>query len=103
MDFKIKRVTEKQVAQKGGSRGPKIWTPSFSHILAQNEPNEAKKSILTDKSYGMTYGITLCGQPVDGGDSERRHDNHTGITPAVKLVDELGGWVAQPVAPKRQQ
>ena len=46
--------------------------------------------IFPAKQVRLVDDVTLW-KPVDGGNSERRHDNHAGITPAVKLVDELGG------------
>jgi len=43
MDFKIRRKTEKQVAQKGDPVVEKFDPPSFSDNMAPSEPNEAEK------------------------------------------------------------
>jgi len=39
-------------APAGGSRGPKIWTPTFLDRLVPKQPKSTIKSILASKSYG---------------------------------------------------
>ena len=42
-----------------GLRYWKIWTPLFFHSLTLNQANKTKKSILANKSYGITHHTTL--------------------------------------------
>ena len=40
---------------KGGSRGNKIWPPTFSHTMSPDQSDYAKKSILTRKLHGTWF------------------------------------------------
>ena len=55
-----------QMALREGFSGHKIWTPLYSVILTPDLSNETKKSILANKSYGITrHTVLLWYQVVD--------------------------------------